>query len=210
MNLLERRRAMISALAKSQSLVFLEYIQSSGTQYIDTGIYSKSGLTIEYAFQIIGERSISVALFGGREASTLNQLVCFMNTDRHIGIRFNDSPSAYGPRITIDDKKHVVKFVDNESYVDGEYNSRSMSSQPFLGNCTIFVFGVNTGGDFDTLQVIGQRAYSFKIKDGNSLVRNFIPCYRKSDNVAGMYDLVTNTFYTNAGTGDFIVGPDLN
>ena len=33
-----------------------------------------------------------------------------------------------------------------------------------------------------------------------------IPCYRKSDNVIGMYDLVSGTFFTNAGTGTFTKG----
>ncbi len=37
----------------------------------------------------------------------------------------------------------------------------------------------------------------------------YIPCYRKADNVAGMYDIVNNVFYTNAGTGKFTVGPDV-
>lgn len=41
-------------------------------------------------------------------------------------------------------------------------------------------------------------------------IMELIPCYRKSDLVAGMYDLVNNVFYTNVGTGEFIVGPDVN
>lgn len=45
--------------------------------------------------------------------------------------------------------------------------------------------------------------------DGKEVVRNFIPCYRKSDNVAGMYDLVSGVFFTNAGSGSFIVGDDV-
>ena len=33
-----------------------------------------------------------------------------------------------------------------------------------------------------------------------------IPVKRTTDNVLGMYDLCSKTFYTNAGTGDFIAG----
>ena len=36
------------------------------------------------------------------------------------------------------------------------------------------------------------------------------PCYRKSDNVPGWYDTRTDTFYTNAGSGAFTVGPDVS
>jgi hypothetical protein len=38
---------------------------------------------------------------------------------------------------------------------------------------------------------------SFKIWENNVLVRDFIPVYRKSDSVVGMYDSVNDVFYTN-------------
>lgn len=50
--------------------------------------------------------------------------------------------------------------------------------------------------------------YSFKIWKGDTLLREFVPCYRKSDNVIGMYDIVEGTFYTNCGTGQFLAGPN--
>ncbi len=49
--------------------------------------------------------------------------------------------------------------------------------------------------------------YKLKLWNNNVLVRDFIPCYRNSDNLAGVYDLVNNVFYTNQRTGNFIVGP---
>ena len=50
--------------------------------------------------------------------------------------------------------------------------------------------------------------YSFKIWKNNTLLRNFVPCYRNIDNTVGMYDLVTNNFYKNKSTGTFIKGPN--
>lgn len=50
--------------------------------------------------------------------------------------------------------------------------------------------------------------YSFKIWNGDTKLRDFIPCYRKSDTVAGMYDIVNKVFYTNCGTGQFLLGPE--
>lgn len=49
----------------------------------------------------------------------------------------------------------------------------------------------------------------FIAKENGSETLNLIPCYRIVDNEIGMYDLVSNTFYTNAGTGTFIKGPDV-
>lgn len=53
------------------------------------------------------------------------------------------------------------------------------------------------------------RIYYVKIWDDTTLIRNYIPCYRKLDNVIGMYDIVNNVFYTNQGTGEFIAGGDV-
>ena len=49
----------------------------------------------------------------------------------------------------------------------------------------------------------------FKIWNNDSLVRDFVPCYRKSDSVIGLYDLVSQTFFINQGSGSFIKGGDV-
>ena len=51
---------------------------------------------------------------------------------------------------------------------------------------------------------------SFMVFKNNIEKINLIPCYRKSDNEPGLYDLVNDKFYTNNGTGTFIKGPDVN
>jgi len=48
---------------------------------------------------------------------------------------------------------------------------------------------------------------SFTI-NGNKVLE-FIPCYRKSDGEIGMYDTISQTFYTNQGTGEFLKGDDV-
>ena len=50
--------------------------------------------------------------------------------------------------------------------------------------------------------------YSFKIWNGNTLLRNLFPCYRKSDNAIGFYDVVDDSFYINTSTGTFNRGED--
>ena len=58
-------------------------------------------------------------------------------------------------------------------------------------------------------KIIG-KIYYCQIFTYNTVVRNFIPCYRESDNKPGLYDLVNNEFYTNQGTGDFDKGNDID
>jgi hypothetical protein len=54
------------------------------------------------------------------------------------------------------------------------------------------------------------KLYWCKIRDNWTLVRNFVPCYRKSDSVIGLYDLVNNQFYTNSWSGTFTKWSDVN
>jgi hypothetical protein len=50
--------------------------------------------------------------------------------------------------------------------------------------------------------------YSLKIYNDNTLRFDGIPCKRKSDNVVGLYDVVSNTFKTNvSGTNTLVAGP---
>lgn len=51
--------------------------------------------------------------------------------------------------------------------------------------------------------------YSVRLSQGNDVVREYIPCFRKSDGVIGLYEKFTNTFLENAGTGSFIAGPEI-
>ena len=50
------------------------------------------------------------------------------------------------------------------------------------------------------------KIYDCKMYYSDVLVRNFIPCYRNSDNEIGLYDLVNDVFYTNQRTGVFTYG----
>lgn len=49
----------------------------------------------------------------------------------------------------------------------------------------------------------------FKIFDGDIIKREMYPCYRKSDNTIGMFDKVSNRFFTNTGSGTLVVGSDV-
>lgn len=49
------------------------------------------------------------------------------------------------------------------------------------------------------------KIHGCKVWISGVLTGNFIPCIRKSDSEPGMYDTVSRQFYTNAGTGTFVI-----
>lgn len=57
--------------------------------------------------------------------------------------------------------------------------------------------------------VFSGRLYYFYFNQNGTAVFDMVPCYRKSDEEIGMYDLVSKTFYTNAGSGSFTKGENV-
>ena len=53
------------------------------------------------------------------------------------------------------------------------------------------------------------KLYSCQVYDNGTLVRDFKPCYRNADKVAGLYDTVSGTFFENQGTGEFLIGGEI-
>lgn len=51
----------------------------------------------------------------------------------------------------------------------------------------------------------GVKMYSYRYEN-TTLVRDFVPAYRIADSAAGFVDILTNTWYGNAGTGPFVAG----
>ena len=74
---------------------------------------------------------------------------------------------------------------------------------------SIYLFAGNSDGSptevSSTLKV-----FSFQLYENETLALDFVPCYRISDGVIGMYDLVSQAFCTNADTSTtFTKGADV-
>ena len=72
--------------------------------------------------------------------------------------------------------------------------------------CRLFV---DRGSTFSTYSHNSFISYC-KIYEWSTLVRDFVPCYRKSDNVIWLYDLANNQLYTNSWSWTFSKWPDVN
>ena len=83
----------------------------------------------------------------------------------------------------------------------GFTNVTSVSQQ------NLYLFGYNAGGTYSTdFSVLEMKLYALTMWDNNQIIHNYIPAKNPS-NVIGIYDTVTGTFLTNAGSGAFVAGP---
>ncbi len=180
----------------------LEYIESTGTQYIDTG-YIMTSDVVEYGISLVGKNSvISTSLFGSETNTNPKYSGVIFGSLLYIG-----GSGAIAPFTWADDKNDIV--VKTTSATSGTLTHNGVeNSFTYTGGVqkteSIALFGNKKG---EIIQLSSIKVKHFYIKDNGTLVRNLIPAKRNSDSVVGMYDTVSGTFFTNAGTGSFIAGP---
>lgn len=186
----------------------LEYLESTGTQHImtnipatdDTGIYAKLASLDTYNDTVyIGARKTTNSrlwIGGSRRSGNTDALYFGWNTV---------TASENRPAISTDDI-HIVKMNylnDRKNLFDNttvESNLGTLSTN----NIPITIFAGNDNGTIRFKSKI--RLYNLKISKGSEIRYEFIPCYRKRDGKAGLYDLKNDIFYTNTGDGEFIKG----
>ena len=175
----------------------LEYIESTGTQYIDTGVIATNNTVVKA--ELFTNYSGNKNWFGGSAYSSNNNFVFNSWSQNQIEYQYGASDNWYRPNVGDDvvGKKFTVEYgngsikINNDKKVD-------LPTDTFTDTKNLHLFTRNgSSGN------ISGRVYSFKIYNGYYLIRNFVPAVRNSDNTVGLYDEVNDVFYTNSGTGTF-------
>ena len=182
----------------------LEYIESTGTQCFDTGIKasSKVGAEIDY-FDFVTNGTSENILFSGSNGSWGAQLG--MNNQMGYGKTYAYYGYDGNTGLPIE-TACKYKLENGVLYKNGQQvYSNNFSS--FSYNYNIYLLAQNWAGTIRNH--IKLKLKSFKMWESKILVRDFIPAKRNSDGSIGMYDLVTKSFFTNAGTGVFKAGAEI-
>ena len=183
----------------------VEYIESTGTQYIDTGYIPVQGFSLEMDNVSINHTENPLgALFSAGTGNYMVIFLCGTTYGRYYYEYFqtgtaNEIPVFSLNKASIKVDSNGVLFINNTQYSVGHYTA------PVNSSLNIFRQVKN-----DTRYIKAKVGIIKIYTENNILVRNFIPCYRKSDNEIGMYDAINDVFYTNSGTGTFLKGPDVN
>lgn len=185
-----------------------EYLEGSGEPYIDTDIIANNNTEVELDYAIYS--SGSVYIFGTRVSGTQYFTISGSQTGG-TNTNFVNGNSAninVGNRVSSVWNRLYQKVSTNNGTVNwnatnkntGVSNSGSYSATIPTLKTTLRLFSNSTEYEHNG------RIYSCKLKQNNILVRDFVPVKDVVDNVYGMFDRVTETFYGNAGTGAFTGG----
>ena len=179
----------------------VEYIQSSGTQYIDTGFKPNQDTRLMVDMEVLtGTTSF---LFGARANSSANSSSNSFSMPQISGTSLRADYGATETAIAISPTQRLsIDMNRNTTTVNG--NSVTAAAQTFTGSYSLVLFSANTAGTVNSTKTVA-KLYSCRIYDNGTPVRDYVPC-TNSAGTAGLYDLVNGVFYTNAGTGTFAVG----
>ena len=174
----------------------LEYIESSGTQYIDTGLKP----TQDYSMTIKCQST---------ETSSNTYAGCDTNWKNNrfsIGVNVFEFGNVRTTSIQNYGENPIVLTLDKTGgYKDGVKTWNNYSTDTFQTVSNLTLFALNRNGTI--LEYLTGKIYYCTISDNGTIVRNFIPC-KNPDGVIGMYDTIGAQFYQNAGTGTFTAGDE--
>lgn len=207
-SILLRRRALMSMNTKRLPLSFQEiaWIESSGTQWIDTGIYPNQSDVFRCTLQSGNPSEAQACGIGYIKSKDYNNSrVAFrlLPTKIAFALGIGDYSFASEP----DGQKHtiIIDIQNSRGILDNrEVVTAADANFQYQKERRLPLFSQFSNSSYTCYKL---RIYDFLCMRNGTAIQHLIPCFRKADGVAGMYDLVSRSFFMNSGTGDFIKGP---
>ena len=197
-----RRRLMMSFEKKYTPV---EYLESTGTQYIDTGVKLNNNSSVEITAKFLATaKGKSYYLFGSSivnnrymiaVGSTTNKYLVDLYSNRY---RINSSVSAF------DNEFHTHKVLNSEYYIDNVLQG-TQTPLTFSNTENAYIFDVKNRPTDSSVGVQKWQIKKCKIYNSSTLVRDYIPVL-DSSNRPCLYDKVEDKFYYNKGSGEFLYG----
>ena len=179
----------------------VEYIESTGTQYILTEIYPQFDWQFELKFSdfTIGSTSNPPTFFSTEKNESGYYYALNQNT-----FNYTNVTDSFNFGITNSSNIDTISF-DGTSISYNGVAKKTFESNNHTSIYRLLLFRNRLDGN---ARYASFKLYSFKVFNGDNTLYDLIPCYRKSNNEIGLYDLINNVFYTNQGTGVFKKGND--
>ena len=181
----------------------IKYIQSSGTQYINTGIKPNNKTKIIVDFELFNNTTLPT-VFGAWNGENKDALMFVLIENMARACMFYASHYTYSSRNDPGwSGRHTIRVSNGVFTVDNELAVGILSGFTFTTNYPLYLLAYNNVGSPENLTC--GRIYSAQIYDDETLVRDLVPC-KNSSGIVGMYDCVTGAFFGNYGSGVFTAG----
>lgn len=182
----------------------LEYLESTGKQYINTGYYPNQGTGVKTKLKLLSLNNREAMFFVGSTDSGYSAFESFYWNNR---LHFREDRQTLdleqlnlGDILEINWNKNTITYYVN----DNIRPQVTINFDNFSSINSLHIMHTNRITSLPEMGII--RLYYFQIYDNDVLVRDMIPVLDKNG-VPCMYDKVTKQYFYNQGTGNFIAGP---
>ena len=194
----------------------VEYIESAEAEtypYIITDFYADdhSGVEIIASFPAMADR----IPMGSRQDSGATRFYCaypLSTSSCYYGFNVGASISCTTKVNTI--YRLQTNFMNSRQAIIYEESGTRKAFGNFTQTLTkhtapVAIFGYNSAASGAVTSKREYKLYSARLSQGFEVVREYVPCYRKSDGVAGVYEKFTGEFLTTP-VGAFACGPNID
>ena len=179
----------------------VEYIETTGTQYITTSITPNTNTQVEVKIEVT-TTAMDKTIFGTNRWSTYYHLTPYSNAWYYW---LNGVESHAWTYSNVVWTQYEVVYNNSNSQLSINWTEVWSTSWTTSTN----PLEIAKRASDNTKWVFKYFYFNVYDKSESKYIMKLIPCYRKSDSVIWMYDLVNNQFYTNSWTGTFSKGNDV-
>lgn len=173
----------------------IEYIESTGTQWIDTNIYPTSQTTVKVKFNMTAPTGGIIVGFYNNEGDSFRFFNYSNNAylDYGSGAGYNRISGGTVTSGTIYNIEFGNRYVKN---IDTNTNIISGTAVSFSDK----TISIKIFGDSSDLEKASGKIYYLQIYINDILARDYVPVL-DSNNVPCLYDKISKTYFYNSGTG---------
>ena len=199
----------------------VEYIEGTGTQYIDSGYYPGTNTHVKADYQFTAKEK-QYRVFGVEGGDFWYQ--CYINGNGYWAYIYADVASDnWNPvsgNIPANTERHLFDF----NYIYGE-SKRTYTIYGTNGTVTATQSPLETTGATrqsslslaigsqrtaaEVVNVAKHRIYSVQFDEGDALTAALAPAVRATDGAVGLYDSARNRFLPSASADPYVVGPSV-
>lgn len=198
--------------ALPEGYIYANYIQSTGTQYINTGYVPNENTRIVMEFELLStEVTGLVEFFGCSDAGLAFSFGYRGDSLLAYSASIRNQVLTYGHDVPTSGQTGVHTVAQNMQWVTiDEIHTKNVPTTAVLEypNLPLYLFASNvklpTAGVSNPTNYSVVRCYRVEIYEGDLLVSQMVPCKNENEE-AGLYDIIRKQFYENAGTGTFLV-----
>jgi len=182
----------------------IEYIQTTGIQYINTGaqvaqlVDPIASMTLSYVATEKGKQN-------GAQKNNIQFKWGISNGGQFLcQAAGNNTEVTFG---AADTNKHTFTLNVQNATCTMDSTSHNLT----IGNLSAITENIALGNLAGATNRLGKiKIYSFDLSSNNEVIRHMIPARKNDTGTLGMLDTINNVFYTNAGSGTFTAGDDVN